>query len=214
MTRQNDRFGLLLALLVAAYLLTGVSNEGWTRVVGGMLNLAAVLAAIGAAGFRVEPRRTAILVLVGLTGLTMIGSFPVVTPEAGIGALCQVVVLSAGLGVVLTRVLAHREVRLSTLVGAISGYFLIGLIFAWLYLAIGGFVGGPVLDPPESGLPAYYSFVVLTTLGFGDVSPIDEFTRRITTVEAMIGQIFLATLVARLVTIYGRARPIDAESES
>lgn len=176
-------------------------------MVGGTLNIVAVIAALGARGLGVTPWRMALLVSVGFIGLAMLGNYPAETPEAAVGALCQVLVLGAALVAVLARVLSHRVVRLSTLLGAISGYFLIGLVFAWIYLAIDGFIEGPVLDPPEAGLPAYYSFVVLTTLGFGDVSPIDEFARRITTLEAMVGQVFLATLVARLAAMYGSERP-------
>ncbi len=49
--------------------------------------------------------------------------------------------------------------------------------------------------------------MVLTTLGFGDVVPVTELAKRITIIEAITGQIFLATLVARLVSMYRRSDP-------
>ena len=104
---------------------------------------------------------------------------------------------------VVRRVLAHDRVGLPTILGAISAYVLIGMVFAWIYLAMYGIVDGPLLDPDEAGLPTYYSFVVLTTLGFGDITPVEDLVQRLTALEAMIGQIFLATLVARLVSLYG-----------
>jgi hypothetical protein len=114
--------------------------------------------------------------------------------------------LLAILGAVVGRVLAHDRVGSQTILGALAAYFLIGLVFAWIYLSLDGLVAGAILEPPIEGLPSYHSFVVLTTLGFGDISPVDEFARKVTAIEAMTGQIFLATLVARLVSMYGRPR--------
>ena len=56
-------------------------------------------------------------------------------------------------------------------------------------------------------VPVYYSFVVLTTLGFGDITPVDAFAQRITALEAIVGQIFLATVVARFVALHGKRKP-------
>jgi hypothetical protein len=53
-------------------------------------------------------------------------------------------------------------------------------------------------------VPMYYSYVVLATLGFGDVLPIGSLAERVTVIEALFGQIFLATFVARLVSVYSR----------
>ncbi|MBT8240792.1 MAG: potassium channel family protein, partial [Acidimicrobiia bacterium] len=107
---------------------------------------------------------------------------------------------------VVGRVVHHERVETQTLLGALAAYFLIGLFFAWIYLALDGFVDGPVLQPPVEGVPSYYSMVVLTTLGFGDINPVDQLARKVTAIEAITGQIFLATLVARLVSLYGRPR--------
>jgi len=50
----------------------------------------------------------------------------------------------------------------------------------------------------------YYSFVTLTTLGFGDLSPSVGLPQALTAIEALLGQIFLVTMVARLVTLWVR----------
>jgi hypothetical protein len=58
----------------------------------------------------------------------------------------------------------------------------------------------------------YFSFIVLTTLGFGDLTPAPNMARVVVTFEALIGQIFLVTLVARLMSLYGmerRATPVN-----
>jgi len=64
---------------------------------------------------------------------------------------------------------------LPTIAGAIAAYVLIGLVFAWIFLAMCAVFDGPILDPDAAGLPACYSFEVLTTLGFGDITPVHEF---------------------------------------
>ena len=200
---QRDRFGLLLALLVAAFLLTGVGESHWTRIVGAGLNLAAVAAGFLAGGVRSGRIKFGLVALIGVTGVVLLSAFDPTTVAGGIGALCEAAVLSAVCGVVIRRVITMEKVTMSAIMGGIAGYFLIGLIFAWIYIALRGFVDGPVFVPPAEGPPVYYSFVVLTTLGFGDISPVHELARRLTVVEAMVGQIFLVTLVARLVSMYG-----------
>jgi hypothetical protein len=100
------------------------------------------------------------------------------------------------------RITYHR------VVGAVLLYLIIGLIFVALY----GFVA---LKMPEAftNLPAlhgdfavagnliYFSFVTLTTTGYGDIAPLHPYARSLANVEAIIGQIYPATLLARLVTL-------------
>ena len=50
----------------------------------------------------------------------------------------------------------------------------------------------------------YFSFVTLTTVGYGDITPATELAKRLAVVEAFVGQVFLIVLVARLVTLWGR----------
>jgi len=204
---QRDRFGFLLLLLVATFLVTGVSDDKWPRIVGAGLNVAVLWAGLLGAGVHWKRLETALAAFAALVGVMLLSVFSLTSDAAAIGALCQVAVLVAVLRAVIGRVLDHERVELSTILGAIAGYFLIGLIFAWVYTALVGFKGGQILHPAQDRLPVYYSFVVLTTLGFGDLTPIDEFARRLTAIEAIVGQVFLATLVARLVSLFGQKRP-------
>jgi hypothetical protein len=198
-----DRFGTLLFFLLFAFLVSGVDRPGWPNVVGSVANFASLFAGLAATELSTDRRRTGVLVAIGVVS-TVLVSFDQTSIPGAVGALGQAVLLSAILLAVLRQVLTHERVGLPTLFGAISAYVLIGLVFAWLYLAMYGLVDGTILDPEEAGLPAYYSFVVLTTLGFGDIVPIDSFVQRLTAIEAIAGQVFLATLVARLVSVYGR----------
>ena len=197
-----DRFGTLLFFLLFAFLISGVSDTGWPNVMGSVANVGSLLAGFAATGLAANRRRLGVLVAIGVSSSVLVG-FEQTSVASSIGAIGQAVVLTAILLAVVHRVLAHERVELPTLLGAISAYVLIGLVFAWIYLAIYGIVDGPVFNPDETGLPAYYSFVVLTTLGFGDITPVHGIAQRLTALEAMMGSIFLATLVARLVSMYG-----------
>jgi len=202
-----DQFGALLCLLLLSFLLAGLSGLAWPTLVGALANIAAVVAGFSATGLRDDRVRTGIFMSLAVIGFVLIGIFESTSIGGGIGASLQALALGAILGALVRRVLQHDSVTIATLMGVISAYVLIGLIFAWVYYALIGFRPAPVLDPPDTDLPVYFSFVVLSTLGFGDISPVDELAQRITALEAITGQIFLATVVARFVSMYGQDRP-------
>jgi hypothetical protein len=109
--------------------------------------------------------------------------------------------------VTISRVLRHRRVSYETVLGALCAYVLIGLLFAFLYLAVNELRGEPFFAQQGEhvqGEYLYFSFVALTTLGFGDLSPSVGLPQALTVLEALIGQIFLVTLVTRLVTLWVR----------
>jgi hypothetical protein len=92
-------------------------------------------------------------------------------------------------------------------VGAILLYLTIGLSFAALFAFVGlllpnAFSGLKLEDSPAlaSNL-IYFSFVTLTSTGYGDVVPLHPLARSLCNLEAIIGQLYLATLLARLITL-------------
>ena len=105
----------------------------------------------------------------------------------------------------LVDILAKQgRVDMSLIYGALSVYLLIGIAFAWLYEAIyvidpGAFKGVEIDPLGELGEFQYFSFVTLTTLGYGDISPTTRIAGSFATLEAIIGQVYLTVLVARLV---------------
>jgi len=108
------------------------------------------------------------------------------------------------------RILQHDEVSLQTLYGALSAYLMIGLIFASCYAALQTFGDGTLFAGTKDAngkTLQYFSFITLTTTGYGDYVPVTDIARAVAVLEALIGQIFLATLVARLVASFaGRRR--------
>lgn len=108
----------------------------------------------------------------------------------------------------LRRVLFGTRVDPSRLVGAICVFLMIGVIWAFAYTLIellspGSFNG--ITEDNQSGWDSgwlYFSFVTLTTLGYGDISPAAPVARTFAYLQAVIGQFYLAVLVAGLVSAY------------
>jgi Ion channel len=115
--------------------------------------------------------------------------------------------VTATLPVTISRTLQHRRITHETVLGALCAYVLVGLLFAFVYLAVDELRDGSFFaqeGPHSQSEFVYYSFVSLTTLGFGDLSPAVGLPQALTVLEALTGQIFLVTLVARLVTLWVR----------
>ena len=117
--------------------------------------------------------------------------------------LAGFVVLTTLLIAVLGRLVKHERVTVQTLLGAVCAYFLIGLAFGAVYGALNDLGDAPLFgNPVQRSVFSYFSFTTLTTIGFGDYATVTDFGRRIAVVEGMVGQVFVATLLARLVSLY------------
>ena len=118
-------------------------------------------------------------------------------------------------GVILSNVLMSGKITTDKIYGSICVYLIIGVIFALLYdilesVQAGSFLlQGEMIDPHIEVLEKkrfvrlnYYSFVTLTTLGYGDIVPVSPFARTFAALEAVIGQLYIAILIARLVGLH------------
>ncbi len=106
-------------------------------------------------------------------------------------------------------ILRSHAVTTELIVGAINIYLMMGLAFAFLFgliehLQPGSFtgLGEPILVPGPVLPFVYFSFITLTTLGYGDITPLTSFGMTAAYTEAIFGQLYLAILVARLVGLY------------
>ena len=122
---------------------------------------------------------------------------------------------SLALGFIVHTTWTEREVGLQTILGAIAGYLMLGLVWALFYglleLSNPGainldvdlrFPGAGVFDAGQLNTKlVYFSFVTLTTLGYGDVTPISAGAASLAMMQAVTGQLYIAVLIARLVAI-------------
>lgn len=107
--------------------------------------------------------------------------------------------------IMLVRVLTQKTVTANTLCRAVSAYLLIGIAWASLYQLLHHLdpaAFSPAMEGDAWGRLVYFSFTVLTTLGFGDITPASPFARSLVTVESVIGPMYLAILIARLVAMH------------
>jgi hypothetical protein len=106
---------------------------------------------------------------------------------------------------------AMRATRVDAehLYAALSAYLLAGIFFGLFYWVLEQVWSGSFAAPGEfSRMSAlYFSFVTLATLGYGDITPRSEVARGLTIVEGVGGQLFLAVMVARLVSLYSQRKP-------
>jgi hypothetical protein len=184
--KVRDAFGLVLVLVLATYVLTSLlSNRGWPAVV--LTVATSVTSVVALTSSHANPRlvRSAIW----LSGLTIV---------------------LAAMAAVLRRVVTTAEVGSRTILGAISVYTVLGILFTFIYGTVDRIQGSPffegVAHPSGSDL-LFFSYTTLTTTGYGNLVPGGQPGRMLAGLEMMIGQIFLVTLVAGLVSLW---RPGEA----
>ena len=106
--------------------------------------------------------------------------------------------------VLLTQIFLPGRVTHLRIQGAIAVYLLFGVAYAHAYhiaaIMVPGSFAGPAELTDVSGW-AYYSFVTLTTVGYGDITPVGQVARTLSVSEALMGQLYLAVLIARLVAM-------------
>ena len=98
-------------------------------------------------------------------------------------------------------------VTVHRVLGAIALYLNVGLMFATMYRLIWYFIPSSLTNIPagasweSDGTIVYFSFVTLTSTGFGEIVPVHPLVRTLANVEAIIGQLYPATMLARLITL-------------
>jgi Ion channel len=212
--RFVDSYASLLVLLLANFfLLELVDDPRWGALGSTVLAALALVVAISdpASGHTLQRRHW-----VSIGACVALAPIVLFVNSESIVALTYllpvVLLVTATLPITLRRVLAHRRVTHETVLGALCTYVLVGLLFAFVYLAVSDLREASffVQEGPHSQSEyLYFSFVTLTTLGFGDLSPAVGLPQALTVLEALLGQIFLVTLVARLVTLWVRQAQAD-----
>jgi len=207
-SRYAILFVSLLALMVVPPLL-GTSALA-SMILGVMVTVLLAGAVVAASRRRLVLWVALVLVMPPL--LTNLLS--VIHPQSeSLGALRAAMVagfLGLSAAAILFDVLNPGEVDLERILGALCVYLLFGLTWSFLFALTDSPPGTALSMPPylstaeEVGLSryVYFSFVTLTTLGYGDVVPISAPARGLAVVEAVLGPLYLAVLVARLVALH------------
>ena len=99
----------------------------------------------------------------------------------------------------------RRSVDRETVLGAIAAYLTMGMFFAFVYRAIGILQPAPFFGtdgPGDIAQVLFFSFITLTTTGYGDLVPAPNPGQTLAVMEAVLGQLFLVTAVAKIITAW------------
>jgi len=214
--RALDSYASLLVLLLANFfLLELVDDPRWGALGSTVLSAAALVVAISDPDAGHTIKRRHVLLIAACVALAPIVFFVNSAELIGLTYLLPAVLLvTATLPITISRVARHRRVTHETVLGALCAYVLLGLLFAFVFLAVeevrGDFFAQAGEHPQSEFL--YFSFITLTTLGLSAATPSIGLPQALTALEALIGSVFLVTLVARLVTLWGRQDDADARA--
>lgn len=209
----KDRFGLVFLLLSTSFLLSAFVSGRPGRAIPLVLYLVALADLLRPA--RLSGPRWRVPGWILLAGGMASVVVSVVTHErilSGLATLWFAGLLIFAIATVLWRVARAKVVTLETIYGALSAYLLIGFTYAALLATVAHFQHGPLFAQNQPANPStiqYFAFVTMTTTGYGDFVPAAEPARTLAVADALTGQIFLVTLVARLVSILGTSRSGD-----
>jgi hypothetical protein len=204
--KVRDAFGLVLIMVLLTYVLTSLlHNRSWSAVILTVATSATSIVALVSSHVQHRLVRWAFW----LSALTvLLASLAAASGERtflNLASLVQISLLAVAMAAVLQRVVTTAEVGSRTILGAISVYTVLGILFTFIYgtidrLQSGNFFEG--VPHPEGGDFLFFSYTTLTTTGYGNLVPGGQPGRMFAGIEMMIGQIFLVTLVAGLVSLW------------
>lgn len=211
---RSSRYGLLLATLAAIVVLAPpIADATHGPLFIGVIFVALILAcAVAVSHRRVTQRRMLALALVVILADTSLALDPAKPLVLAVGGL-RSAFLAFATAAILVHVVRAERVTHDTILGGICVYLLLGLLFHSLFGMVeviepGSFRRGDVAvsefanaDRAHGRYPAlvYYSFVTLSTVGYGDITPTWSLPQSLSAAEAVVGQLYLAILVASLV---------------
>ena len=201
---RRQRFGLVLIFVTVSFMVEGtISSSGWAEVVVTALLGSTLLLTFWAADMPSHRLRLAAAgiaaAMVGVIVTVAIGDH---TAE-GIGRLTNAALVALAppalvLGM-LRSVRRHRAVTIEAVLGGLALYVLVGMFFAFVFGAVDNLGGEPFFAQGVAATPqrcSYFSFSTLTTVGFGDLTARGDLGRTLAVFEALIGQLYLVTVVS------------------
>lgn len=210
--RQSLLLGTLILLLLVSPLIEDGGSGG--LALSGLFSLVVVVGTLAIGRRRRDLLITLVLSVAWLylTWLHPVWSGSLADELASVILASCIVYMAA---VLLVGVVRTEQVTHDVISGAIAVYLLVGIAWAVVYALVEGLNPGSFrLGPAGQGTIweqlLYFSFTTLSTLGFGDITPVSPIARMWTVFEAIFGTLYLAILVARLVSLF-RAAPATVD---
>jgi hypothetical protein len=204
LARVADAYGMVLLLVIGTYaVMSWVTYEGW-----GGVAIACIAGTCACVGLASAGARDRVVVIAAITAavavlLAIVGAISGSPTASGIAALIEVALLLEAAAVMLGTVVSEREVGFRTILGAISVYILLGLLFVFVYSALDKLQSGLFFGQKTgTGDYVFFSITTLTTTGYGNLVPAAQPGKFLAGLEMLMGQIFLVTLIAGLVSLW------------
>jgi hypothetical protein len=210
--RFSDAFGLVLILVLVTYVLASLlGNRGWDAVI--LSAAASATSVVALVSSHAHPRavRAALALSLVAVALATIAAASDRHTWLNIGSMIEICLLTVAMLAVLRRVVTSAEIGFRTILGAISFYTVLGILFTFAYATLDRIQGGDFfgsVHAASGGDFIFFSYTTLTTTGYGDLVPAGQPGRMLAGLEMMIGQIFLVTLVAGLVSLWSPGEAI------
>ena len=213
---RRQRFGLLLSAIIIAFAVQGIASPNeWQAILISALLGVTLLLALWAADAKPVFVRPVVVIGVGLVILSTAEAISG-NPRGGAihvaNALLVVLAPPAIVIGVVRNLRARQTVTLEAVLGVLSVYILLGMFFAFLFGSIDRLGGNPFFaggQPATVAQCLYFSFTTLTTVGYGDLTARTNLGHTLSVSEALLGQIYLVTVVSLIVANLGRSRPVS-----
>ena len=208
--RASQSYRPLVAAIVLLLVFTiSMPEAPWARAVLVIVEGCTLLIASRTAGLVAHGRMALRGLVVATVGVAVVGFFLTGTTGDGAGWLAGTLLLAGTAAVIVVGVTDQDTINQQSISGAICVYLLLGLVFEQIYAAVAAIGSGPFFaqgTDGTTGIRAYFSYVTLATLGYGDYTPAASLGRTLVVIEALLGQLYLVTVVAVLVSRVGRSR--------
>jgi len=206
----------LFAVLLVAMVAELIVNPFIVMETGSLLLARALWATVLLAAFAVAgSRRTAVVLFGAAIASVLVATVTGMSSLRTAAQLFRLVFLCYVLMLVIRRVLSDRTVTLDTVAGAACAYVLMGIVWGDLFNMVEGWRPGSFHVPASWTTGAgrdmrsalmYFSFATLTTLGYGEIHPTDAAAGSLCAAEAVVGQLYLAIMIARMVGLHTSQR--------
>jgi hypothetical protein len=214
--RARERYGVLLGAIVIAFAVEGIAEPAkWEQILITFLLGVTLLLAFFAADVKPKFMRPAIAVVAALILLSVVEALNGNLEGGSTRVANALLVLLAPPAIivgVLRSLRARQAVTLEAVFGVLCVYILVGMFFAFAYGAVDRYGGAPFFAGDQSGTTAhflYFSFTSLTTVGYGDLTARTNLGHTLAVSEALLGQVYLVTVVSLIVANLGRRRQPD-----
>ncbi len=211
--RLRERYGILLLAIITAFVLQGVGSPGTVeQVLVSSVLAVTLLLALWAADAKPRVVRPAMVVCAAVVVTSVIASLQGEIDSAATRLANLLLVTLAPPAIVLgvlRSLRARNRVTVEAVFGVLCLYILLGMSFAFIYGAIENIGTSPFFAqdvPATVARCLYFSFTTLTTVGYGDLTAASNLGHTLAVSEALLGQIYLVTVVSLIVGNLGRQR--------